>query len=260
MANSLRTRYNFALELAIYLFEKYRKSLRVFHVIHTVAQDVQPLPARHAAFQLEKPVHDTCAAITAFAQNAVLVVADTCYLRRGRADRGVIESIDPDMNLLDLDEIDAVLENVVRLDRRAPRLRSFRGGQNETQIRLGHIFTKRLREYGSRRNEAAKQMQSDLSLFLRAGNISAMNIALCAKECARKKPSMKECLESFLEELIVCRELTVNASCFNAKAYDMYENIFPSLVKESLALYKSVKRPKIRTNVELDAALTADPY
>ncbi|KAI0557696.1 DNA photolyase [Gracilaria domingensis] len=344
MANSLRTRYNFALGHAIYLCEKYRKPLRVVHVFDTVAQDGQPLPERHAAFQLEslsdvardlhqksipfaviEPGHDTCAAITALAKDAVLVVTDTCYLRRGRADREAvasslripmyaieadvvvpvqvasnkaeyaartirpkitralneylvpmpeielpqqsscdvnnwIKSMDPDMNLLDLDEIDAVLENVEGLDRGAPRVRSFRGGQNEAQTRLEHFLTKRLREYGSGRNEPAKQMQSDLSPFLRAGNISPIDIALRAKERARKKSSMKESLESFLEELIVRRELAVNACWFNPKVYDVYENIVPNFAKESLALHKSDKRPKIHTYEELEAALTADPY
>eukprot|EP00178_Gracilaria_changii_P009991 TRINITY_DN2909_c0_g1_i1.p1 TRINITY_DN2909_c0_g1~~TRINITY_DN2909_c0_g1_i1.p1 ORF type:complete len:638 (-),score=83.84 TRINITY_DN2909_c0_g1_i1:4298-6211(-) len=344
MSNSLRTHYNFALAHAIYLCEKYRKPLRVAHVFETVAQDGQPLPERHAAFQLESlsdvekhfqeesipfaliaPGNDTRDTITALAEDAVLVVTDASYLRLGREHRDAVasslnvplyvveadvvvpvqvasdkaeyaartirpkitralkhylvpmkqielsqrstcdvnswvNSVNPDLQLLDLHNLDASLDNMEHLDRGAPRVRFFRGGQNEAQSRLDTFLAKRLKQYGSGRNEPAKQLQSDLSPFLRAGNISPIDIALRAKECARNKSSMKESEESFLEELIVRRELAVNACWFNPSVYDVYENIVPNFAKESLALHASDKRPKIHTYEELEAALTADPY
>ncbi|CAN8067984.1 unnamed protein product [Agarophyton chilense] len=344
MSNSVRTRYNFALGHAIYLCEKYQKPLRVAHVFDTVAQDGQPLPERHAAFQLEslldveqdlrqqsipfaviEPGHDTCNTITALAAQAAVVVTDTSYLRLGRADReavassikvplhvveadvvvpveeasnkseyaartirpkitralkeflvpmkeidltqqsmcdvkGWIKSVGPDLHLLDLSDLDAALKHMDGIDRGAPRVSFFRGGQREAESRLETFVTKRLREYGSGRNEPAKQLQSDLSPFLRAGNISPIDIALRTKESAAKKSSMKESEESFLEELIVRRELAVNACWFNPKGYDKYEQIVPNFAKESLALHQSDKRPKIHTYDELEAALTSDPF
>ncbi|PXF42490.1 Deoxyribodipyrimidine photo-lyase [Gracilariopsis chorda] len=344
MSNSLRSHYNYALAHASYLCEKYEMPLRVAHVFDAVAQDGKPLPERHAAFQLEslsdvqKDMHERNVpfvvingshkardAVPALAEDAVAVVTDTSYLRKGRSDRHAVatalpiplyaveadvvvpvqtvsskseyaartirpkitralkdylvpmknveltnqtncdlkrwvSSANPDLSLLTLEDLDESLKGMEGLDRGAPRVRFFKGGQEEAQKRLTTFLDEKLREYGGGRNEPAKQLQSDLSPYLRSGNISPVDIALHTKAKATKKASWKESEESFLEELIVRRELAVNACWFNADAYDVYEQIVPNFARESLALHKSDKRPKIFTYEELEAAVTEDPY
>jgi deoxyribodipyrimidine photo-lyase len=71
---------------------------------------------------------------------------------------------------------------------------------------------------------------------------------------------VKEGLESFLEELIVRRELSVNMCWFGQEDYDVYDRAVPGYAKESLELHKADKRPVIYTYEELEAALTYDNY
>lgn len=344
MSNSLRSHYNYAFAHASYLCEKYKIPLRVAHVFDLIALDGEPLPERHAAFQLESlldvktdlqrrnvpfvaidGLHKVADAIPALAEDAVAVVTDASYLRKGRSDRNAvatalsiplyvveadvvvpvqtvsdkseyaartirpkitralkdylvpmkdieltnqkkcdikrwISSTNSDLSILQLEDVDEVLKGMEGLDRGAPRVRFFKGGQEEAQKRLATFLDERLREYGGGRNEPAKKLQSDLSPYLRSGNISPVDIALQTKAKARKKASWRESEESFLEELIVRRELAVNACWFNADVYDIYDEIVPNFARESLALHKSDKRPKIFTYEELEAAVTEDPY
>ncbi|KAI0557120.1 Pyruvate phosphate dikinase [Gracilaria domingensis] len=108
---------------------------------------------------------------------------------------------------------------------------------------------------------ASKKTEYNLIIALFFEQVSLpIEIALRTKKRARKKSSMKESLESFLEELIVRRELALNACWFHPKVYEVYENIIPNFAKESLAGHKSEKRGKIHAYEELEAALTADSY
>lgn len=162
---------------------------------------------------------------------------------------------------VDVSQHDSVLGSLNGLDRGSPRVSAFIGGENEAQKVLKCFLKDRLHEYGKGRNEPAKQLQSDLSPYLRAGNISPVDIALQTKAFGKgKKPIIKESEASFLEELIVRRELAVNACWFRPKTYDVYDHIVPAFAKASLELHKADKRPKIYTYEKLEAGVTSDEY
>lgn len=163
-----------------------------------------------------------------------------------------------DLRMVDLNKREQLLSSL-DLDRGAPVVKTFQGGQDQAQQVLKNFLGERLPGYGAGRNEPARGLQSDLSPYLRAGNISPVDIALCTKLATKGKSGLRESEASFLEELIVRRELAVNACWFNPK-YDDYESIVPRFAQESLAIHKEDKRPKIYSYEELEAAVTGDAY
>lgn len=161
--------------------------------------------------------------------------------------------------LHDNDAVESALDVWQGLDREAVRVTAFEGGQQQAQVILDDFIKSSLRGYGSKRNEPSLQLQSDLSPYLRAGNISPIHIAHQIQEATRTKSNLKESKDSFLEELIVRRELAVNACWFN-RDYDVYERIVPRFAQESLALHKEDKREKVYSYDELEAGVTNDVY
>lgn len=79
-----------------------------------------------------------------------------------------------------------------------------------------------------------------MSPHLRLGCISAIEVALLVKEACKGKSKLSKSLESFLEELIVRHELSINACWFN-DAYEDYEQIVLGFAQETLKEHGSDK-------------------
>lgn len=344
MSTALRTTENPSLEHASHLSNRYKIPLRVAHLLHPTAADGEPLPERHALFQLQS-ARDVAAALrkqrvpfsvhhvttnavqllTELAEGASAVVADADYMRPGRALRQELASalaipfyvveanlvvpiaqasekaehaartIRPKITralpqylvetphielkhqpkalpsqdklqsqkecvLIETDkDIERVLADWEDLDRGAPPVKQFKGGETSALQVYNEFLKERLASYSTGRNEPALQLQSDLSPYLRAGNISPITIALGAKEMGGGKPGLKDSLASFLEELIVRRELAANA-CWYREQYDDFKAIVPNFAQISLELHKSDKREHNYSYEELEAGVTHDPY
>jgi deoxyribodipyrimidine photo-lyase len=168
------------------------------------------------------------------------------------------------LETLDVRDVEAAVNSLSSIDRGAPRVPSgtFYGGESAAQEVLSTFLKRRLERYASGRNEPALSLQSDLSPYLRIGSISVVDIVLQSQAFAKDNHTkgVKEGLESFLEELIVRRELSVNMCWFGRDDYDVYDRAVPTYAKESLALHKADKRPVIYSYEELEAALTYDNY
>lgn len=171
-----------------------------------------------------------------------------------------ISATDASLKVVDLSNIDEALLSMQGLDRGAPRVRALVGGQKRAQSFLKTFLKEKLSAYGNGRNEPSRQLQSDMSPYLRAGNISPVDITLQTKEMTQGKSTLRESEASFLEELIVRRELAVNMCWFNPGVYDIFDEIVPNFAKVSLALHKEDKRPKTYSYEELEAAVTGDIY
>lgn len=192
--------------------------------------------------------------------NDFLIPLEEVELEHQKDDEGWGENIG-EMDVVDISEVEVVLEGMKGLDRDASRVKDFMGGEEQAQKVLKTFLKEKFAEYGSGRNEPAKQLQSDLSPYLRAGNISPVDITLQAKDAAKGKgQSIKDSEASFLEELIVRRELAVNACWFNPDTYDVYEHIVPEFAKKTLEEHKADKRPEVYTYEQLEAGLTGDDY
>ncbi|MCD8491534.1 MAG: deoxyribodipyrimidine photo-lyase [Geovibrio sp.] len=146
------------------------------------------------------------------------------------------ESTEPDVNALDIDKTVAPVS-------------AFRGGEDEAAQRLKSFISDKLETYDELRNDPAEDAQSGLSPYLHFGNISAVEIALAVKEHPKSA--------SFLEELIVRRELAMNMVNFNPE-YDSLSPLHLWAV-QTLDEHRNDARPYIYTFQELEGAQTHDP-
>lgn len=105
-------------------------------------------------------------------------------------------------------------------------------------------------QYNELRNDPTKDGQSNLSPYLHFGHLSAQRIALETQRLNGNKDSEK----SFLEELIVRRELSDNFCYFNPK-YDSFEG-FHNWAKTTLNEHRKDEREFVYTLKEFEQAIT----
>ncbi|MGA1822313.1 MAG: deoxyribodipyrimidine photo-lyase [Thermoplasmatota archaeon] len=147
------------------------------------------------------------------------------------------------------------LRGVIRemnIDRTVPPSDVFSGGYGEASERLADFIDDKLDDYSELRSDPSANHQSDLSPYIHFGQISPLQIALSVMETGSKG------IDSFLEELIVRRELAMNFVHYNEK-YDSY-SCLPEWAKKSLGEHSGDIRPYIYSTEELEKARTHDPY
>ena len=115
---------------------------------------------------------------------------------------------------------------------------------------LNDFLENKFEDYHELRNDPTKDGQSNLSPYLHFGQISAQRAALETQRFNGNKESEK----SFLEELIVRRELSDNFCYFNSK-YDLFEG-FPDWAKTSLNEHRKDDREFVYTLEEFEQAKT----
>ncbi|MCG9479618.1 MAG: deoxyribodipyrimidine photo-lyase [Actinomycetia bacterium] len=122
----------------------------------------------------------------------------------------------------------------------------------EAAFKTLEIFLEsKLNHYGQKRNNPNLDATSGLSPYLHWGQISAQRIVL---EALKFKPDSN--LESFLEELIIRRELSDNF-CYYNQNYDKFEG-FSSWAKKTLLQHCKDKRPYTYNLEQLEGAQTHD--
>lgn len=125
------------------------------------------------------------------------------------------------------------------------------GGIREAQKRLAYFLEHQLDRYAVDRNDPLLDCQSNLSPYLHFGQISPLAVALAAMDTS--SPGK----DSFLEELIVRRELSHNFVYYNT-GYDRYETALPPWAQRTLAVHAKDKRPYLYTLEQLESARTHD--
>ena len=118
---------------------------------------------------------------------------------------------------------------------------------------LEKFFAKKLKDYNEKRNDPNEDALSNLSPYLHFGQISAQRISLEAKKL---EGSFQESISSFLEELIIRRELSDNY-CFYNNNYDSFEG-FPEWAKKTLNEHRSDSREYLYTLNQFENAETHD--
>jgi deoxyribodipyrimidine photo-lyase len=116
-------------------------------------------------------------------------------------------------------------------------------------LALKEFIEKRLKNY-DQRNDPNADATSRLSAFLHFGQLSAQRIALAAKQT-------KLASESFLEELIVRKELADNYVLYNSN-YDNFEGL-PDWAKKTLNKHLDDPRDYIYTLKQFEEGKTHDP-
>jgi deoxyribodipyrimidine photo-lyase len=128
-----------------------------------------------------------------------------------------------------------------------------RGGRRQAERRLRRFLDDRLRRYAREKNEPAAHVTSGLSPYLHFGQISPIEIALAARECAREH---KLAADEFLEELIVRRELAFNFAWYSRRVDSLEE--LPEWARCTLARHRKDRRDPLYTREQFESAATAD--
>lgn len=152
---------------------------------------------------------------------------------------------------VDLSDVSALVRSLP-IDHDVRPVHRFRGGTREAQ-RLLRVFVRdRLHLYEEQRGEPGDEAVSFLGAYLHFGQISPVEIALAARAAGGTG------LGSYLDELIVRRELSMNFVAF-APDYDCYESV-PEWARKTLADHAADPRPHRYNRMTLERSETADPY
>ena len=155
---------------------------------------------------------------------------------------------------LDLSNIDEVLDGM-DLDRSVGALgHLYKGGTSEAKRLFRRFLKNRFDGYVEHRNQPQTDDVSHMSKYLHFGHISPIWLALEA----RQSKTSNDNIESFVEELVVRRELSMNFVFYN-EDYDSFSNI-PGWAKETLREHKSDEREHVYTRKQLENAETHDEY
>jgi deoxyribodipyrimidine photo-lyase len=125
-------------------------------------------------------------------------------------------------------------------------------GTSNGMMMLVNFIEKKLQKYDEARNDPNAGAVSNLSPYLHFGQISAQRAALEAKNSG----AGKESVNSFLEELIVRRELSDNF-CFYNDNYDSFQG-FPDWAKKTLNEHRDDKREFVYKLEDFENASTHD--
>ena len=128
----------------------------------------------------------------------------------------------------------------------------FKPGEAEAKKALKSFLQNRLKNYDANRNDPTLDGQSGLSPFIHFGQISAQRIALEVNKLHGNNKSR----ESFLEELIVRRELADNF-CLYEPAYDSF-NGFHDWAKKTLDDHRKDKKEYLYSRRQLELGRTHD--
>jgi deoxyribodipyrimidine photo-lyase len=125
-------------------------------------------------------------------------------------------------------------------------------GEKAANRAMQKFIRNKLAFYDKQRNDPVGDGQSDLSPYIHFGQISAQRIALEALEA----PADKKSKDTFLEELIIRRELADNFCFYNTN----YSNVegFPAWAKKTLNQHRNDRRKYIYTPEQFENALTHD--
>ena len=154
---------------------------------------------------------------------------------------------------LDLSDIDGILDGM-DLDRGASRLSHlYRGGNSEAKRIFRRFLKESFDDYVGNRNQPQTDYVSHMSKYLHYGHVSPIWLALEARDAGGGENA-----DSFLEELIVRRELSFNFVFYNDD-YDSYANL-PGWSRKTLEDHKKDNREYAYTLEQLEDAQTHDEY
>lgn len=173
-----------------------------------------------------------------------------------------VSPLKPGKSSLPLNEAGLELEDPAALCRKLKLNRSipatsalFAGGPTEALKRFHQFCSSRLNEYDEHRNHPETDDVSHMAMYLHFGQVSPIRLLLEAKMHAT---SRSRNLQTFLEELLVRRELSMNFVEFTDN-YDSYDCL-PDWARTTLDEHRNDRRTPQYTAIQLEDAETHDPY
>ncbi|XP_014885838.1 CPD photolyase [Poecilia latipinna] len=126
-------------------------------------------------------------------------------------------------------------------------------GSEAGMAMLESFIDVRLKLFATQRNDPNMAALSQLSPWIRFGQLSAQRVALQVRRCGK---NASESVAAFIEELVVRRELTDNF-CFYNEKYDKVEGAY-EWAQKTLKDHAKDKREFIYTQEQLEKAQTHD--
>jgi deoxyribodipyrimidine photo-lyase len=152
---------------------------------------------------------------------------------------------------LDIDDIGKAIKRL-KIDHSVARTSRYTGGTSVAKKLLKDFIRTNLRSFGRERNDPGTDILSLMSPYLHFGQISPLYIALQVRDA--QSPGT----DSYLEELIVRRELSMNFVFYNQQ-YDSFGGL-PKWAQHTLKAHSRDRRPYVYTASQLEQAQTHDPY
>jgi len=140
----------------------------------------------------------------------------------------------------------------LQIDRSVAPSHYYKGGTNAAFNRLVIFLKEKLPTFHQLRNDPTQDYTSHLSPYLHFGQISPLFIALEAMKYNTAAT------DTFLEELIVRRELAINFVTFNPSY--MSFDCLPDWAKRTLKKHEKDPREYIYSPLEFENGQTHDPY
>ncbi len=143
----------------------------------------------------------------------------------------------------------------LKIDRTVPPVGTVRGGTVRANALLEDFVAGKLARYDELRSDPGLDFSSGLSPYLHFGQISPLAVALRVR-AAKGVPAAAR--KSFLEELIVRRELAMNFVFYN-ELYDEFDCL-PDWARKTLAGHGKDRRAYLYGPEQWERAETHDPY
>jgi deoxyribodipyrimidine photo-lyase len=162
-----------------------------------------------------------------------------------------LSSLNMDFDSIHLEDFDQVISGL-KVDQSANPVTIYQGGTSQANKHLEKFLQSCLHRYSEEHHDPNSDVQSNLSAYLHFGQISSLHIALKALEHAGPGS------ESFLEELIIRRELAINFVFYNP-AYYTFAGL-PDWSKKSLIVHSEDAREVTYSVSQFENASTHDKY
>jgi deoxyribodipyrimidine photo-lyase len=134
----------------------------------------------------------------------------------------------------------------------------FKGGETEAQRVFSEFLETRLPHY-TLRNHPELDYCSYLSPYLHFGHISPVEIVVRTIDALRSNSELEESVDSFIEELVVRRELSHNFIYFNPN-YDSFKGMTYQWAYDTMELHNEDQRDYLYSIEEFENCATHDPY
>jgi deoxyribodipyrimidine photo-lyase len=130
----------------------------------------------------------------------------------------------------------------------------FKGGASQARAVLASFLAERFERYSQNRNQPQINDSSLMAMYLHFGQISPLDIALQVRQAGGSQQNT----ETYLEELIIRRELAINFVHF-CPNYDSY-SCLPDWASKTLGEHRHDKRVFCYDRETLEVAQTHDRY
>lgn len=164
-------------------------------------------------------------------------------------------SLEIPIRSVEFENIKTILSDLDIDDSIPPVSQLFKGGTSEAKARFDNFLNQGLSKYADHRNQPKFLHVSCMSPYLHFGQISPLYLALKIRACKNQDNQPES---SYLEELIVRRELAANFVYYNS-SYDSLDCL-PAWAKKTLAEHEKDARKHLYSRSELLDCRTHDEY